>query len=170
MKRCFLMLLAAAFLGSGLYAQTANPLSAELKGSYTTIKNNLIKSAEKMPEEHYGFKPSPEMQSFRERLAHIADSTARTCGAVKGEQKNIGAASKTTKAEMVAALNEAFTYCDSVIDSMTDAELTKMVTSSRGQRSRLATLSGMVTHNTSIYGALTVYMRLKGVIPPSSER
>jgi uncharacterized damage-inducible protein DinB len=150
-------------------AQTTNPLSAEVKGAYTSIKNNFIKAAEKMPEENYGFKASAELQSFAQRVAHIADANIRTCAELKGEQKSVNAAAKTTKADMVAALKESFAYCDAVYDSLTDAEAVKVVTMRRGQRSRLAALWGIVSHSNEVYGTMTVYLRLKGIVPPSSE-
>jgi len=161
-------MMAAAVLGSGLYAQD-NPLSTEVKGSYSGVKNNLLKAADKMPDENYGFKPTPEVQSFAQRVAHIADANARTCGAIKGEQKNVGAASKTSKADLVAALKEAFTYCDAVFDSTTDADITKMITIGQRQRSKIGALWGLVSHSNEIYGTMGVYMRLKGIVPPSSE-
>jgi uncharacterized damage-inducible protein DinB len=161
-------LLALAVLAGAVQAQ--NPLSAEVKGAYTNIKNNFIKAAEKMPEENYNFKPVAEIQSWRERVAHIADANARTCGAVKGEQKSVGAAAKTNKADTVAALKEAFSYCDAIVDSMTDADATQMVSGGRGNpRSKLAYLWGLVSHSNEVYGAMGVYMRLKGIVPPSSE-
>ena len=160
-----------AFAVQATYAQApdANPLSSGLKGAYTSIKNNILKSAEKMPEEHYGFKPMPDMQPFAQRMAHIADASIRSCASVKGEQKTPPGGTKTAKAEIIAALKETFTYCDSVIDSLTDADASKLTTIGRGQSTKLQPLWGMVSHNNSIYGALSVYMRMKGVIPPSSE-
>src|SRR5258706_13746405 len=93
------MLAAAfAFVGCTAYAQTSNPLSTEVKGSYNNIKNNFTKAADKMTEENYAFKPTPEVQSWRERVAHIADANMRTCAAIKGEQKTVCAASQTTNA------------------------------------------------------------------------
>lgn len=171
-------ILTLALMASALYAQSpsspqtsapANPMSTEVKGAYNNIKNNFIKAAEKMSDENYSFKPTPEVQSFAQRVAHIADSNMRTCAALKGEQKNLGAASKTAKTDLVAAVKEAFAYCDSVYDSMTDAEATKMVSMGRGQRSKIGALWGLVSHSNEVYGAMGVYMRLKGVVPPSSE-
>jgi uncharacterized damage-inducible protein DinB len=169
MNRYFLIMLAAAFVGSAWYAQTANPLSTEVKGAYTNIKNNVLRAADKMPEEHYSFKATPEVQSFGQRIAHIADANMRTCAALKGEQKSVGAASKTTKADLVAALKESFAYCDGIYDSLTDTEATKIVSTGRGQRSKLAALWGIVSHDNEVYGTIGVYMRLKGIVPPSSE-
>ena len=150
-------------------APSVNPLSAEVKGAYTNIKNNVSKAADKMSEEQYGFKATAEVQTFGERIAHIADANVRTCAALKSEQKTVGAAAKTSKADLVAALKESFTYCDGVYDALTDAEAVKLVTTPRGQRSKLAALWGIVAHDNEVYGAMGVYMRLKGVVPPSSE-
>lgn len=159
----------AVALASPSYAQTTNPLSTEVKGAYTGIKGNFTKAAEKMSEENYAFKPTPEVQSFGQRVAHIADANVRTCAAIKGEQKTVNAASKTSKADLVAALKESFVYCDAVYDATTDADAAKMITTPRGQRSKLSALWGIVSHSNEVYGAMGVYMRLKGVVPPSSE-
>lgn len=169
MKRYSMTILALALAGA-LQAQPANPLSAELKSAYNRVKNNFTKAAEKMPEDQYGFKATPELQTFGQRIAHIADSNMSTCSSLKGARKSVDARSKTSKADLVAALKESFDECDSVIDSLTDAEATAMVTGGRGgPRSRLASLYGVVAHDNELYGYISVYLRLKGIVPPSSE-
>jgi hypothetical protein len=171
MKRFRTIFVTAAFAGTcALQAQSPNPLSAELKQMYTGVKNNLTRMADKMPEEHYSFKATPEIRTFGELVAHVADSQARTCSAVAGEQKAVNAASKTAKADLVAALKESFAICDGAIDSLTDASASQMVNVGRGQRSKLGALAGMVSHSNEEYGYMAVYLRLKGIVPPSSER
>jgi uncharacterized damage-inducible protein DinB len=150
--------------------QNANPISAELKQSYANIKNNLTKMAEKMPEENYSFKATADIRSFGELVGHVADSQARSCSAVNGEPKALNAGSKTSKADLVAALNESFAICDKAFDSLTDAKASEMVSIGQRQRSRLGMLAGMVTHSNEEYGYMSVYLRLKGIVPPSSER
>lgn len=160
----------ALALAGALQAQTANPLSTELKGNYTRVKTNFIKAAEKMPEDQYDFKPMPDMQSFKERIAHIAVSSMGPCSALKGEPKTIDAKTLKSKADVVAALKDAFATCDAVIDNMTDADAVTMVNSGRGgPRSKLAMGYGLVGHTNELYGYICVYMRLKGIVPPSSE-
>src|SRR3954451_2859250 len=106
MNRSAVMMLALSLSGAGaLLAQ--QPVIAEQKAAYTNNKNNLIKAAEKMPEEAYSFKPTPEMQSFGERMAHIAHQIG-TCSSLTGERKPSPAAGKTSKAELVAALKTSF--------------------------------------------------------------
>ncbi len=166
MNRYLMMILAGACV---LQAQTANPLSTEAKQAYTGIKNNLTKMAEKMSEENYAFKPVPEVRTFGGLVAHIADSQARTCSTVSGEPKSVGAASKTTKADLVAALKQSFEICDTAYNSLTDATAVEMITTPRGQSSRLGALVRNTIHDNEEYGYMSVYLRLKGVVPPSSE-
>ncbi len=160
----------ALALAGALQAQTANPLSTELKASYTRVKTNFIKAAEKMPEDQYDFKPMSDMQSFKERVVHIAVSSMGPCSALKGEPKTIDAKTLKSKADVVAALKDAFATCDAVIDNMTDADAVSMFSSGRGgPRSKLAMGYGLVGHTNELYGYICVYMRLKGIVPPSSE-
>lgn len=148
---------------------STNPLSSELKQMYTGVKNNHLKMAEKMPEEHYGFKPTADIRTFGQLVAHVADSQARTCSAVNGEPKNLNAAAKTTKADLVAALKESFALCDKAIDALTDAKAGEMISMGQRQSSKLGALARTVSHSNEEYGYMAVYLRLKGIVPPSSE-
>jgi uncharacterized damage-inducible protein DinB len=163
--RIVLALIAAC----ALQAQTANPLSTELKQMYAGVKNNLTKMAEKMPEENYSFKATADIRTFGQLIGHVADSQARTCSSLAGEPKQLNASSKTAKPALVEALKESFAMCDAVIDKLTDAAAAEMVKTPRGERSRLGALAGMISHSNEEYGYMAVYMRLKGVVPPSSE-
>jgi DinB superfamily len=158
-----------------LSAQSPNPLSAEVKWSYTSIKTNLMKLADKMPAEKYAFRPTPDVETFARRVAHIADANMNVCSGLNGERKPLAAASKTSKAELVAALKESFDYCDRVFDALTDAAAVELVSSRLGgpfppepTRSRLATLYNLVRHSNEMYGYMAVYLRLNGVTPPTS--
>ena len=164
-----LFLFLALSAGAVLHAQTANPMSTELKQMYTGVKNNLTKMAEKMPEENYSYKATDDVRTFGQLIAHVADSQARTCSSVMGDAKSVNAASKTSKADLVAALKESFTICDGAFDATTDENAKSMIKSPRGERSRLGTLAGLVSHSNEEYGYTSVYMRLKKITPPSSE-
>jgi uncharacterized damage-inducible protein DinB len=153
-----------------LPAQSANPLSAEVKQAYTSVKNHLVKAAENMPEADYSFQPVPAIRSFGQLIAHIADANVRNCSAVKGEPKRGEAASKSSKADLVAALQASFEECDGAYDSLTDATATSMVKTARGERTKLGMLVYNTTHDNEEYGYLAVYLRLKGLVPPSSMR
>jgi hypothetical protein len=161
------------FAAAGLiaaYAQ-APPASAAatLKGAYTRIKTNYVKAAEKMPEEFYGYKPVDALETFGQRVAHIADPQLSTCTGIMGDRKTGTAKTKTAKADLVAALKESFDACDKAVDALTDANAMEPVAAGRGQTPRIAALYGLVVHANEVYGAMGVYMRLKGIVPPSSE-
>jgi epoxyqueuosine reductase QueG len=147
----------------------ANPLVTEAKGSYTNVKNNILKAAEKMPEENYSFSPTKEERPFSQVIAHIADSNTRSCGLVKGEQKTPDAESKKTKADLQAALKASFDLCDAAFDAQTDTTAVERITAGRGQRARLSILWGNTGHDMEQYAILSGYMRQKGLVPPSSE-
>ena len=155
-------------LACALHAQ--GPLSTETKQAYNNIKGNLTRAAEKMPDADYDFKASPDIRTFGALIGHIAQSQMGTCSAVNGEMKKSDAGSKTSKADLVAALKDSFAECDKAFDSLTDANATQMVKGPRGERSKLGMLNGIVTHDNEEYGYLAVYMRVKGVVPPSSDR
>jgi uncharacterized damage-inducible protein DinB len=146
-----------------------NPLSSEIKQAYQTVKNNIIKSAQEMPEENYSFKPTPEIRSFAQVLGHVAESQMRTCSAAIGAPKSIDANSKTSKADLVGALQEAFGQCDKAYDMLTDADAANMIKTPRGQRTKMGALVGNTMHDTEQYGIIAVYLRLKGLVPPSSQ-
>ena len=166
MNRYLVVALAAA---ASLALQAQPSPSAEIKQAYNGIKNNLTKAAEKMPEDLYSFKATPDVRSFGALIAHIADSQTRTCNAVLGEQKTGAAGSKTTKADLVAALQDSFADCDKAFDSLTDATLTQAVKMGNREASKIGVLARVVVHDNEEYGYLAVYMRLKSIVPPSSE-
>lgn len=160
------------FLAVAGAAFAQNPLSTNSKGMYTGVKNNLIKAAEKMPEENYSFKPVPEVRSFAQLVGHVADAQYLFCSAALGEKNPAPGIekSKTSKADLTEALKTAFAYCDKAYDGMTDADAATMVTFFGGQRPKLGVLDFNVSHNNEHYGNIVTYMRLKGLVPPSSER
>jgi hypothetical protein len=153
-------------------AQTSNPMSAHLKGQWTNVRDLLTKMADAMPDENYRFKPTPEMQDFGQRMAHVLTFNMRACSTAKGEQKALTVSAAPTKAEIQAAARDVNAQCDSVFDALTDADAMTMIAAGRGaQRPKFALLEGTVLeHSQEVYGYLCPYLRLKGIVPPSSNR
>jgi uncharacterized damage-inducible protein DinB len=173
--------LAAMLLASGAAeaqtspAQTTNPLSAGGKRTYDVVKNYITRAAEKMPEEHYAFKPTKDVRSFGQLVGHIADANFGFCSAVAGEKPPMGGfdgsieKSKTTKADLQKALADSFAYCDKAYTGTTDAAGTAMVKGFWGELPKLSVLSFNTAHEFEHYGNIVTYMRLKDLVPPSSE-
>ena len=171
MSRFFSLVL---FSCGALLAQAPNALVSEAKFPWTVVRDNLLKMAEKMPEENYSFKPVPELQSFSQRVAHIAGANLSVCQGLLGGQAPRPAAA-ASKPELIALLQQSSAACDSVFDSLSDAAALEKVSSRLGgpfppeqTRTKLATLNNMVRHSNEMYGYMSVYLRLKGIVPPSS--
>jgi len=170
MNRCLMILIVAAFAAAFPLQSQDNPLSTEARQAWARTQGNVLAAAEKMPEENYSFKPAPESQSFGELVAHTANSAMGACSGFSGERKQAGADAAGSKASMTAALKAAMDECEKAYGSLTDATATEMIAGRRGSRSRLGTLWGNTVHIEHEYAQMAVHMRLKGLVPPSSDR
>ena len=151
----------------------AQPLSATLKSMWDGLKLNLVQSAEKMPEAEYGFQPTKDVRTFGQMIAHVANSSFSYCARGKGEDnpnKEDFEKTKTTKADLVKALNDAVAYCDGVYGVMTDAAAMELVKAGQNLVPKARYLIANISHDNEHYGNLVTYMRLKGLVPPSTER
>ena len=106
------------------------PLSSWLRNAYMGNRNNIVRTAEKMPEENYGMRPGTqqEVRTFGQQVTHVANFNFLWCSQAKGEKNpNPGNLDKlTSKADIMKVLNDAFTYCDAVYNALTDASGTEM--------------------------------------------
>ena len=149
----------------------ANPITASEKGFYSFVSGAVIAAAEKMPEENYSFKPTPEVRSFGQLVGHVADASYMFCSQTLGEAnpaKDIEK-TKTSKAALVAALKEGVAYCNKAFDSMTDAKGSQMVKFFNFDLAKLTLFSINTAHTDEHYGNMVTYLRLKGIVPPTSE-
>lgn len=156
---------------SAVAAAQDNPLSAWNKMVYGYVKAALLRTAEKVPEESYGFKPTDAVRSLGQIVGHVADAQYMFCSVALGE-KNPGLKieqTKTSKADLVAALKDAFAYCDKAYDGMTDAAGTQTVKLMGMDAPKLGVLGANAMHSMEHYGNLVTYMRLKNIVPPTSE-
>jgi uncharacterized damage-inducible protein DinB len=151
-------------------APAANPYTQSVKVQFGVVKGFITKAAEKVPEELYSYRPTPEVRTFAELFGHVADAFYSMCATAAGEKApHSGFEKKTAKAELVQALNEASAYCNGVIATMDDKKGADTVPFYFGPTPKLSVLHFNVTHGYEHYGNLVTYMRLKGIVPPSSE-
>ena len=158
-------------------AQGQNPLSQGARRSYDIIKNYVTKAADKMPEDQYAFKPSPDVRTFGQLVGHVADANFMICGMAAGEKPPMGGMdpatslekTKTTKADLTKVLAESFAYCDKVHSAMTDTGGTQQVKFFTGDMPKLSVLEFNTHHDFEHYGNMVTYLRIKGIVPPSSE-
>lgn len=138
---------------------------------YGAVRGFVLRAAEQMPESEYGFKPTPEVRSFGQMVAHIADAQQMICGLAMGEQVAPLNAEKTatTKAALVAALKTSIATCDRAYQQPDASAMTPMALFGQ-QTTRLGALAMNAAHSYEHYGNLVTYMRLKGMTPPSSQQ
>ena len=162
----------AAMLAQEPAAAPANPISASQSKMYTMLSGVVIAAAEKMPEESYAFKPTPEVRSFGQLVGHLADSQYYFCALAAGETKSSGGVekNKTSKADLVAALKDAVAYCGTVYAGMTDSKGGEMTKLMNTDFARMTVLAANVAHDYEHYGNMSTYMRIRGIVPPTSEK
>ena len=152
-------------------APPANPITASEKGFYSFVSGAVVGAAQKMPEENYSFKPTPEVRTFGQLVGHVADASYMFCSQVTGEAnpaKDIEK-TKTSKADLVAALKDGVAYCNKAFDSMTDAKGSQMIKLFNFDLAKLTVFSINTAHTDEHYGNMVTYLRLKGIVPPTSE-
>ena len=153
--------------------------SSWLRGAHTNIRGYIARAAEKMPEELYGMRPGAqtEVRTFGQLIGHLATYNYLWCSQAKGD-KNPAAGQDLeklpNKAALVKAVNDALTYCDGVYAALTDASGQELltITQENGRRTQSLRLSLLILnygHNNEHYGNVVTYMRIKDIVPPSSE-
>jgi hypothetical protein len=177
--RVFLLGVAVAAVSSS-YAVAQPPVgrvgvAGVLQHAYAGSKADLTREADLMPEVDYSLKVGtmPEVRTFGQLFGHVAAAQFGTCAAVKGVPNPMAGKSLEdfkTKAEFVNALADSFTFCDEAFSSTTDENAMQFVKQGPNELPRAAVLFGLLAHNAEMYGIGTVYLRLKGLVPPSTER
>ena len=174
--------IAGVFVAVGTALAQAPPpgqpltLTASLNRSYNGVKLNLTEEAAKMPEADYAFKPGPaaELRTFGQLFAHVANAQFGSCAVALGQANpnqghNLEVELKT-KAEFTKALADSFALCDKAFATLTDANAMEFIKQGQGEIARAAVLANTVIHDNEMYGTGAVYMRAKGLVPPSTER
>jgi uncharacterized damage-inducible protein DinB len=161
----------------GGFAETLSPsMASVVKAMHATIRRNIAEAAEAMPAGDYAFKATADVRSFAELVGHVVNANFFFCSQARDE-----AMPSTTnyekigeKGALIKVLTESLAYCDAAYVATTDANFGQLVKlagpNGGGQASRGSVLVFNTTHNNEHYGNLVVYLRLKGLVPPSTAR
>lgn len=186
MHRQFLMiLLAAGFVPAAVSAQapaagkapaarpSASPsLGAEaMRRNWDVVTGYIIRAAENMPETKYTFRPTPEVRSFGQLIGHVAGAQQMFCAIALGEPaaaENDIEKSVTAKADLVAAIRKTTEYCNRAY-AQGDSALAGMTKIFGQDANRMYVLAMNTVHNGEHYGNLVTYLRINGMVPPSSQ-
>lgn len=179
MRPTFLLLV--AFVSVPAFGQTASQAGApkshsshtsavaDIRAHWKTLSGYVLQSAIDVPEDKYAYKPTPDVRSFGELFAHLAGSQSMFCAMALGEKAPAeDAVTAKTKAELIEALKQSDRNCERAY-TQTDAAAGGQVDVFGEQHSRLYALMLNATHDGEHYGNLVTYLRMNGMVPPSSR-
>ena len=142
---------------------------ADIRSHWKTMSGYVLQSAIDVPEEKYSYKPTPAVRSFGELFAHVAGAQSMFCAMALGDKApSEDAVSATTKAALVEALKQSNAHCERAY-AQSDAAVAAKVDVFGTPQSRLYALMMNATHDSEHYGNLITYMRMNGMVPPSSK-
>jgi uncharacterized damage-inducible protein DinB len=142
-----------------------------MKSIWAGSRDYILRAAEQMPEADYSFRPTPEVRSFGQLIGHIAGGQNLFCARALGERgvsEDSIEKTKTTKAELVEALRKSNEYCERAY-AQSDSDAMGMTKMFGRDVTKLYALGLNASHISEHYGNLVTYMRLKGMVPPSSQ-
>jgi len=166
------MILIATLAGAQAPAAPDTGYTATVRSSWNSVKRYVVSSAEKMPDANYGFKPTPEVRSFGELIGHLANEHYLLCSPLKGEKNpmaDVDFEKKTAKADLVKAMNDSIAYCDAAYMAAKDEPKTITSFSETRKDTPFRVMLLNVTHDNEHYGNIITYLRMKGIVPPSSQ-
>jgi DinB superfamily len=149
----------------------ANPVSGFVKAGVARYGKNMVAAAEAMPAEKYGFKPSPEMNSYGHLMMHIAETNNTVCAKISGQpEPDVKLAETDAKDKLVAAVKDSFAFCTAALEKVDDSKLgEQFVLFGKRPISRggaLVVLNGTWTDH---YATQAIYLRLNGILPPTAQ-
>jgi hypothetical protein len=145
---------------------SASAMISEAIAGYTQIKTIILASVDKMPAENFSFKPTPEVRSYAELFDHVAQTQNALCAA-PGTPRS-APVTATTKEDVLAALKSSFDKCDAAYATVTPENSMEISGGGFMRGSKLGMIYKNAAHDNEMYGTMVVYMRLKGLVPPST--
>jgi len=171
-KRVMTVAVALTLASPFAVAGQTDPIATSLKGLHDVTQTNITATAETLDEDLYAFRPTEEVRSMGEILAHIAGAQFTFCSSAAAESNPNSEnfeETRTTKAGIVEALEMGFAYCEGVYAGMTDAKGAGEASFFGNPNTPFGILAFNSAHNYEHYGNLVTYMRLNGITPPSSR-
>jgi len=161
-------------LAQGRGSAGCTTLACDIQADFDRTRATITAIANAMPDDKFGFKPTPAQRTFGEQVMHIAQIDVVLLGTLGAKTPApMLNAKATTKAEVMAELQKTYDFGAAVIKEFTDAQLVERVKSLPFMGptvSRLRVINFSFSHTQDIYGQMAVYVRLNGVIPPASDR
>jgi uncharacterized damage-inducible protein DinB len=172
---CAVVLIASAQgRGGAPAAPTITTLAGDVQADWAVERELFLNIAEAMPDDKFGYKPTPAQRSFGEQIMHVVQADTLVLRMLGGKTPappvNVKATSKT---DVMTALRQSFEFGEAVLREFSDQQLSERVTPPPymgPSASRLRVIYSSMQHTQDIYGQMVVYLRLNGIVPPASRR
>ncbi|HKV51604.1 MAG TPA: DinB family protein [Gemmatimonadaceae bacterium] len=164
-------LVAVASLPLASRPRIASGSVSDTRAIWSEVSKYITQSASDMSDADFQFRPTPEVRTFGQIIAHIAGTQHFMCASALGEptgSEDDIEKTKTTKADIVAALKASNEYCAKAY-AQSDDQVSGTVKLYGMDRSRFYALVLNATHDNEHYGNIVTYMRMRGLVPPSSR-
>lgn len=151
---------------------TASTIRRELIDDWTGQKEQLSAIADAMPEDMWGFRPTPQQRTYGEQVMHVAEINVKLLGLVGGSATapTFSADAATSKAASIQALQQSYDYAIELLNGFTDEQVLETVNAAfMGESSRARVFWFLLGHSMDTYGQMAVYLRLNGIVPPASR-
>lgn len=145
----------------------------EMQRGFREVQGTLAATAEKMPEADYAFKPTPEVKPFGQLIVHVALMQYGMCARAKGEEnpkKDEKETDARSRADIIGLLKASGDYCEPVVSAVSESTATQLIKMGDDEVARGLIPASLVLHGMQMYGTMAVYLRLKGIVPPTTER
>lgn len=158
----------AAETGAQTERGSVETLIEEAKADYARQKQFILAAADAMPETGYGFKATPDVRTFGELIMHVAQTQDAACAIIAGQAPGQPSAPATSKAAIVARLKSSFDRCDAANATVNPSNAFDILGKGFLHGTRVGIIEKNLAHDNEMYGTMSVYLRLKGIVPPSS--
>jgi DinB superfamily len=145
-------------------------------------------AAEAMPEDKYGFRPTmsskpaepaafgpTEMRTFAEQVKHVACSNFAFAAELDGKTppadcEKGGPNPAKTRAELLIYLRNSFAAMNHSLNAVSTKNMYEPIAGPYGGPNTRLGLAGLaIWHVADHYGQLVIYLRLNGIVPPTSR-
>jgi hypothetical protein len=156
---------------ASLSAQASSPVAAAFRNSLATASKNFTGSAERMPEDKYGYKPTPANMTYGAHMAHMADFNEMMCGLIGGAKAptHDKVTATSPKEAIVSHLRSSFAFCSTALANLDDSQLAATVSFFGSQITRAAAILILSGDWSDHYAVTSTYLRLNGLLPPTAK-
>lgn len=164
-----LMVLAASVAVGQAAAQSANPVTDNVRQRLAQRSKILVAAAEAMPADKYSYKPTEGNMTFGHLMEHIVGANNFVCSKIAGQEHKSDVKETDGKDKIIAAMKDSMDFCEKTLANTKDSDLGQEIDFFRGKATKAAAVVELPVDWADHYGAAALYLRLNGILPPTAQ-